>query len=300
MGEGVKSDLVLVERRDVEIKSIHRLQKVRKIAVSAEGRIAVAITREEDDIIELFNREKKHNTLKNECRRLFGMVFIVIDDEENLAVAYQDGTICLWKPNEFNKPKVAYQEEIALTDVINLCCISHYTAALLPVDQDSTMSKVYILNTKSTKWTLMKTIELENKRYYDMCPLNMPDGTMRLVLCSLPSSNAPPEILLKQTGILAVDADTGKTVWHIGIPELGENPRIWGVSADEKGKIYALDARQRRVYQLSGNSGRLEKTILTKQDGLFGPTCLAVQNGHLYVAHEDEEGSKFQISIYKI
>ena len=220
-----------------------------------------------------------------------GLKFITKGKKELVAVAYPDGTIKLWDQIQQSVHKVHEQEEM-VGHKVNMCTIDESTIVLCANECLDSMRNVFMLNIDDRPWTTVNSLRMKNrwKSLDHICYLKT-SGESSLVFCG----SSEPEVF----EVVAIDLVNGKVKWVVGSEEFGERFNPSGIQADNSGHVFIADKGYNRVYMLLGEQGTLQETILTSQDGIYSPECLAIHGQHLYLIHYDNKERKEKLVLSK-
>ena len=211
--------------------------------------------------------------------QIMSTLFVTISDKEYLAASFKN-SIRLWNPAT-NTSSVVYQfkEE---KDWL-LCVIDERTIACVAKESLSDrLSKIYILNTDSEKFTLSGMLQVKaGLEITDICYVKTSDGTSCLIL-SFPSNK-----LIKRIEIVG-----GRVRWQVDQQQMGESFLPWSICTDGS-TVFVADPLSVVLHLLSVQDGLVLMSIRLHQY----PSCVRLHGEHLYIGHENRDG-KYCISKF--
>ena len=206
-------------------------------------------------------------------------LFLSISDEEYLATALRN-RIHIWSLAK-NITGEAYEFEE--TGIWHLCVIDERTIACVGQEPcPNGITKVYILNTDSGKFSLSSTLRVKAGRgITDICFVKTTDGTACLLL-SFPVDNF----------IQSVEMVGGKVRW-----QKAGSLRPWSICTDGS-TVFIVDPAMNTLRLLSVEDGSSVTSISLYPFGIDLPSCIRLQGDYLVVGHMNKKGDTYCISKF--
>ena len=157
----------------------------------------------------------------------------------------------------------------------HLCVIDDRTVACVEeVPASDGLQKIHVLNTDSEQFTLSSTLRLKARQQVtDLCYVKTIDGTPCLLL-SFPWDNL----------IQCVEMVGGKVRWQVNKQPFTP----WSICTDGN-TVFVADPFQHRLHLVSLDDGLGITSINLYPFGIDLPSCVCLQEDHLYIGHLNEK-----------
>ena len=241
------------------------------------GSIGIASTQAKPTLSVMYPDTNRPPLVLSRDNRYTSTVFVAIADKEYLVSSSRDD-ICLWNLAD-NTSKVVYKFEESGRR--RLCVIDEKTITCVDEQPSSDgFGSVYILNTDSEKFSLSSKIMLKaNGIISDIYHVKTMDDTSCLLL------NFPLNHHVQLVGMVG-----GRVRWQVDQQKMSESFRPLSICTDGS-TVFVVNTGPAVLHLLSVEDGSFLRSIGLRLFGFHLPSCVRIQKEHLYVGHENREGT---------